>query len=357
VLGLVGTLSGPAGLLNVPLAQAVQAWVEHTNAGGGLFGRQVQVIRVDDGGDPARHVAALRDLVENRGVVAFVGNASQFANAAGRPYIEQVGVPVIGPSCDVESVEASPLFFSQCPAFADLVENIFRAQVQFGQGRRLAVLFCGEAEPCRGGARLAQERAPAVGMEVVYVAQTSLAQPDFTSECITARDRGADVMFTSTDPNSFIRIADACARQNYFPEFVAGGNTASNVRENRGLETMLMSVATFPFVGAQTAAAQEFEQVYADATGDEAGAYAAMGWVAAKMFEEAATRAARTSQSISPPTLVAALRTFQGETLGGLAVPLTFRPEGGVLNASCYWAVRAGPDGWTPLNGPEPICN
>jgi branched-chain amino acid transport system substrate-binding protein len=356
VLGVVGTLSGPSGVLNAPMAQAVQAWAGHVNAQGGLFGRQVQVIKVDDGGDPARHVAALRDLVENRKVVAFVGDASQFANAAGRPYIESVGVPVIGPSCDVESVESSPLFFSQCPPFAQLVENIFRAQIKFGKGRKVAVIFCSEAEPCRNGARLAQERAPQVGLQIVYVAQTSLAQPDFTSECLNAKSRGADVIFTSTDPNSFIRIADACARQGYFPEYVAGPNTAENVREYRGLEKILVSTATFPWVGGQTAAAKEFERVFPDATGNPASSYASQGWVAAKMFELAANRAAAATRSINSKSIIAALRTFKGETLGGLSVPLTFRPEGGVINPSCYWAVKSNEKAWAPLNGPEPIC-
>jgi len=357
VIGLVGTLSGPAGALNAPMAQGVQAWADMTNQRGGLFGRQVQVVRVDDGGDPSRHVAAVRDLVENRKVVAFVGNVTQFALDSARGYLESKQVPLIGAGCDVEGMETSDIFFSQCPPFANLVENIFRAQAKYGEGRKLAVIYCNEAEPCRTGRRLAEERAPAAGIEVVYSAGTSLAQPDFTSECINARDRGADVLFMSTDPNSAIRIADNCARQGYRPAIVAGPNTSPLANQNRGLESMLLAVPTFPFVGKQTPAAAEFEDVFAAATGDVPGPYAAEGWVSAKLFELAATKAAAAMQSVSSKTLMDALYTVEGETLGGLAVPLTFKRGGGVENASCYWAVRSADGRWGALNGPDPICN
>jgi branched-chain amino acid transport system substrate-binding protein len=357
VIGLVGTLSGPAGALNAPMAQGVQVWADMINQRGGLFGRPVQVVRVDDGGDPSRHVAAVRDLVENRKVVAFVGNVTQFALDSARGYLESKQVPLIGAGCDVEGMETSDIFFSQCPPFAALVENIFRAQAKFGEGRKLAVIYCNEAEPCRTGRRLAEERAPAAGIQVVYSAGTSLAQPDFTSECINARDRGADVLFMSTDPNSAIRIADNCARQGYRPAIVAGPNTSPLANQNRGLENMLLALPTFPFVGKQTPAAAEFEDVFAAATGDVPGPYAAEGWVAAKLFELAATKAAAAAQSVSSKTLIDALYTVENETLGGLSVPLTFKRGGGVENASCYWAVRSTDGQWGALNGPEPICN
>jgi branched-chain amino acid transport system substrate-binding protein len=81
-LGNVGTLSGPVGSIGVGMLQATQAWVKHVNARGGLNGHPVQVIAVDDGGDPARYRAGLQDLAENKKVLAFVNNAQELTRAS-----------------------------------------------------------------------------------------------------------------------------------------------------------------------------------------------------------------------------------------------------------------------------------
>ena len=74
VIGSVGTLSGPAGDVIRRVAEGVQLWVAAVNAKGGLAGHPVKHIVADDGGDPARHKAELRRLVEQENVVALVGN-------------------------------------------------------------------------------------------------------------------------------------------------------------------------------------------------------------------------------------------------------------------------------------------
>jgi hypothetical protein len=84
VLGNVGTYSGPAGASTAGIPRAVQVWAAAVNHRGGLFGRQVQVIVQDDGGDPARFASAVQDLVENRHVIAFVGESTLGLQAARR---------------------------------------------------------------------------------------------------------------------------------------------------------------------------------------------------------------------------------------------------------------------------------
>src|SRR5207248_1381541 len=57
-------------------------------------------------------------------------------------------------------------------------------------------------------------------MEVVYEAKISLAQPDYTAECIQAKTHGAEAMWTMGDTNSVGRIARSCARQGFTPLYV-----------------------------------------------------------------------------------------------------------------------------------------
>jgi len=56
-----------------------------------------------------------------------------------------------------------------------------------------------------------------VHQELVYRAQASLAQPDFTAEVIGAKQAGVEVLLVLMDTASVARIVQAAQRQNYFP--------------------------------------------------------------------------------------------------------------------------------------------
>ena len=54
-----------------------------------------------------------------------------------------------------------------------------------------------------------------LGFEIVYQARASLTQPDYTAECLSAQQAGADVIITAVDNNSYCASARSCARQNF----------------------------------------------------------------------------------------------------------------------------------------------
>lgn len=360
VIGSVGNYSGIAGPPQAPMAKAVQVWADYTNSKGGLFGRQVQVILVDDRGDPAQHVAALRDLVENRHVVAFVSNAGALTIASGRRYLESAGVPVIGTACANTTEFESQIFFPQCEHVEDFYQRAIQVGVQSTDVEpNLAFITCSEAQTCtdaynnvvNGGAA---ERA---GANLVYSARASLAQPDFTSECQEARSRGAQLMNVILDPTGVIRLGQSCARQGFNPVFIQGSATVFyETKDQPGLSNLIVAGQVFNFVGTETPARQEFHDVMETFYGKPGGPAEAYGWASAKLFELVAIRAAERSQSVSPETLIDALHTVSNETLGGLTVPLTFPAGRPAQPAPCAFGAMARDGEWQPLNNGEPFC-
>lgn len=360
VIGSVGNYSGIAGPSQAPMARAVQVWADYINSQGGLFGREVRVVVVDDRGDPSQHVAALRDLVENRKAVAFVANAAALTIASGRSYLESVGVPVLGTACANTTEFESPIMFPQCESTPDYFLDTLRAGVEFGgTNNNIAFLTCSEAQTCTDAHNhvVGENMAQKAGGKLVYSARASLAQPDFTSECRAAQSAGAELMNVVLDPTGVIRVGQSCARQGYNPTFVQGSATLfQESKDQPGLGKLIVTSQVFPFVGNGTPARKEFQDVMASFYGEAPGPAEAYGWAAAKLFQEAATRAARDAQSISPKTLVDAVNTFDRETLGGLTIPLTFPPGQPAEPPPCVFALKAEDGKWTLLNNGEPLC-
>ncbi len=71
-------------------------WAKWVNANGGVAAHPVNVIAKDDANDPARALQAVQDLVENEGIVVFVGNASSATDAAFKDYLNSKNIPDVG---------------------------------------------------------------------------------------------------------------------------------------------------------------------------------------------------------------------------------------------------------------------
>ena len=113
VLASVGTYSGPAGTVFVPLLQGAQLWVRSINDRGGLNGHSVKLVVHDDGGDSARHRAALQRAVEGEKAIGFLMNADAITGQAGAAYITSKRVPVIGTTGGSVWAGSSPMYFPQ----------------------------------------------------------------------------------------------------------------------------------------------------------------------------------------------------------------------------------------------------
>lgn len=359
VIGSVGNYSGIAGPPQAPMARAAQIWAEYINSKGGLFGRKVQVILVDDRGDPAQHVAALRDLVENRHVVAFVNNAAALTIASGRQYLESAGVPVIGTACANTTEFESPIMFPQCESVTDFFQRSVQLGVKFSGQTDYGFFTCTEAQTCTDGfnAVVTNGGARKSGATVRYSGRGSLAQPDFTSECGQARSAGVKLMQVVLDPTGVIRFGQSCARQGYNPVFVQGSATVFyQTKDQPGFGNLIVTSQVFGFVGTETAARKEFHSVMRTFFGKPPGPGEAYGWAGAKLLERVATIAARQAQSITPKTLIDALHTLKGETLDGLTVPLTFPAGKAAQPANCAFGGQVQNGEWAPLNNGEPLC-
>jgi branched-chain amino acid transport system substrate-binding protein len=336
----------------------VQVWAAAVNHRGGLFGRQVQVIVQDDGGDPARFASAVQDLVENRHVIAFVGE-STLGLQAGKGYLESKGIPVIGTDCSTVVWYQSADFFPQCAAINPDTAGIgLKAAVALTGKHQLGMVYCTETPVCSDGDKQLVDAAARRGVQVVYNASISLAQVDFTSNCQAAQSKHADLFIVIGDANTVTRFSQSCVRQNYRPQYVQPTITVTAATTSTpGLENVLVPSQTFAWAGMSSPAFQEFSQAMAAyAPSEKVGPASSYGWTAGKLFELAATKAAAATRSLNPKSVSNAMHTVRAETLGGLTVALDFTAPT-PNNAPCGFIIQAdGSGGWKLPFGPSPYC-
>ena len=357
-IGHVGTLSGPAGGLFLHYLHGVQLWVKWVNVRGGINGHAVELSVADDSSDPARHRAAVQDLVENRRVLAFVGNVAPFSGQSAVQYLEAKRIPLVGVSTGESWAYTTPMYFPQASTGPALTTTLFGsfAQQMLAQGKqKLGVMACTEAQLCRDIYDQAEKESSARGIQVVYKARVSLAQPDFTAECLSAQRADVEVLFLAADGNSLRRVAASCARQGFRPIFAAGAPSLFEVlKDDPNLSDRFISnSATFPAFQGDTPATREFQATLKRyGTGSQEPGVA-IGWVAGKLFEKAARNMGE------PPTTDAILKglwAMKNDDLGGLTHPLTFNENQKPVPVSCWWNVTIVKNQWASPDNFRRTC-
>jgi branched-chain amino acid transport system substrate-binding protein len=337
-IGNVGTYTGLLGAFYRPGGDALKAWQKTVNARGGVNGHPVELILADDQSDQARHRSLVQQLVEQNKVLAFVGNMEGVTGAGTVDYLTKKRIPVIGTDTGGTWMYDSPMYFPQASSGAHIVEYAVASPAKHAVAagkRKAGVLACQEAQVCRDIQGKFPIYARKYGLEPVYQAQASVAQPDFTAECLAAQRAGVEVFVLGFDVGSTNRVGSSCARQGFRPMFAS--TTATNSQaEVAEMDGLWGSTSAFPWFQDNTPATQEYQAAVKQfGLAKEAGPTSTAGWAAGKLFEKAAQNLPE------PPTTEAILEglwSLQNETLGNLVPPLTFTRDQPAVQRTCWFA-------------------
>ena len=358
VLASVGSYSGPAATVGVPVLKGSQLWVKAINARGGLEGHPVKLIVFDDGADSARHRSQVQEATERYDVLAFLANVEGLSGEPSVEYVNDKRVPIVGGSSSEAYAYRSPMHFVQMSHGMPLAKTFapsISGQVKPRGLTRIGTLVCVEATSCPEIEKEVQASAAAYGLKAVYQARASIAQPDFTAECLAARNAGVEILLVILDPSSLGRVARSCSRQSFRPVFsITGVALVDSLKDNPDLEGLVASTGVFPYFQTGTPATDEFHQaVKAYSAPDALSVGLAVGWTAGKLLEHAAARLPE------PPTregLLAALWSVKGDNLGGLAYPLSFTANQPAEPVSCWFDISLHKGAWTSPDGYQLHC-
>jgi branched-chain amino acid transport system substrate-binding protein len=97
LFGQAAPLDGPAAALGLGMRGGIRAAFEEINRAGGVHGRKLRLISVDDGYEPDRSIAQTKKLIDEDKVFALIGPVGTPTSKAAQPIATAAHVPFIGP--------------------------------------------------------------------------------------------------------------------------------------------------------------------------------------------------------------------------------------------------------------------
>lgn len=357
----IGTVGGQSGFIGGAVragVDAIKAWVADTNAKGGLNCHPIRYYVADDGGDPSKNAALTQQMVEDRKVIAMLFSNNPLSAQGGKPILERARIPTIGSEGADDYFNTSPDFFPLAATGTKLIEanyGMLNEQLTAEQKQHLGVLTCLEAAVCANfggvnGTRVAEK----FGMKVVYSGNSTMVQPDYTSNCQSAKNAGVQAFFTVGDGGFTSRIIRSCAKIGFKPQFASSPVAmAASVVDLPELEGILLGATAEPWVSDHPLVKRYLTTLQKYLPGSLPQGSGSVGWAAAMMFEKVA---ANLPDNPTSQDVYNGLYRIKNFDFDGYTAPLTYTKGKGASYPTCWWTMTIRGKQWTSPNGSERAC-
>ena len=213
-IGFSSALTGPAALASQWEQWGVELAVEEINAAGGLLGRKLEIVSVDNRCNPTEGANSARKLVQEK-VSAIIGGHCSSATLAMMPIIQEAKIPMItGVSSSPKIKELSgkggnPYMFRINPDDLMMAEALTGYLGQKKTFKTVAIL-AEDSDFGRGGAGAFTPLAQKAGMQIVSTDYAPQMIPDFTPVLTRIAQRKPDaiaIFMLGADQMNLIRTA------------------------------------------------------------------------------------------------------------------------------------------------------
>jgi branched-chain amino acid transport system substrate-binding protein len=355
---VIGSLTGPQASSSDQGATVAPAWAAWINANGGIDGHPVQVIVMDDKGDPATAQAAGQQFASD-GVAAIVVSSDNLVSAFDSAAIAK-GIPLIGGPSDENDWYAKPGMFPTMTGIVNGLAAQIAVAVKFGHAKKFANLYCAEVAACAQANPILQGAAKAAGVGYTQLAVSSTA-PSYTAQCLQLKQEGVDYAQLNFATAAAVRFVQNCQAQGYSPTWGSSEQSIGAAYASLPNFTAYGPAYAFPSV-ANAAPVDQFRSVmqkYATSSNWREGT-ASFTWDGLQALTQAVKNEnIPAATPVTAADVTAGLYSFKNQNLDGvLANGLTYakgKPFGITANA-CYFVVGMKNGQTTAPAGLTPQC-
>jgi len=192
------------------------------NEEGGIHGRKIKYFVRDDQYNPALCKAAVKELVERKGVFAFVGGVSSASGLAVKDYLAKNKVIWVSPATAVTEYVFPPshYIFATYPLYEDEACILVKYVVENLGFKKIGFFYQNDAYG-KHGLVGAKQRLAAYGMELIEEIPVEPGEKDLASQMLKFKNSGAEVVIMWVNPTIAVIALKTCATIGYKPQWVS----------------------------------------------------------------------------------------------------------------------------------------
>ena len=223
VVGITTVLSGPAALWGVT-GLGAKAWADHINAQGGIHGRKIKVILKDDGYNPAKAMANLRQMKSQ--VFAVCGLLGTAVVNASKDFFAQNNIPLITAYGDIRmwtrvSPKTLKYAFITYPDYEDEGQYLTTYAVKNLGSKKVAVFYQNDDMGKMGLAGVKKGLAATGGRaKLVSAVPVEVTERALSTHALKLKESGADTLVMYATPGHGAIITKTMAKVGYKPNNV-----------------------------------------------------------------------------------------------------------------------------------------
>ena len=320
LLGQSVALTGPAAQLGIQMRNGAKAYFDHVNAQGGVHGRRIELITLDDQYEGKITAPNTKKLIEEHKVFALFGYVGTPTSSVAVPIFTEAKVPFFGPFTGAELLRQpfNRYIFNVRASYYDETEKIVEQVVSVG-GKNIAVFY---QDDNYGQAGLK-------GVEIAVAKRNMKVSALGTVERNTVKVENAVKAIAAMKPDAVVMISayKSCAefiRQMkkagsgaifYNVSFVGSQALADELGKD-GSGVAISQVMPFPW-GQSVPIVKEYQSLSAKAGFKDFNFSAIEGFVAAKVFTEGLRR---TGKNLTREGFISTLEKMEDADVGGFYV-------------------------------------
>ncbi|GGP27101.1 ABC transporter substrate-binding protein [Silvimonas amylolytica] len=324
VIGQSAALSGPAAELGKGVNRGAKAYFDWVNQHGGVNGRKIKLVSLDDGYEPDRTAANTQKLIKDQGVFALFGYVGTPTSNAALPLVNQSGIPFVAPFTGAEGLR-SPVnrnVFNIRASYRDEAEEIAGSMKKMGM-QSINVFYQNDAYG-QAGLKAMQEAAAKNGIKINATATVQRNSADVkkaVEELVVKKPASAVFMVTAyTSSAAFITASRA---QNFIGPFYnvsfVGTEALITALKNDGSGVIVSQVMPSPYNPIKPVTIDYVKAL--KASGIENVDYPSLeGYIGARVLVEGLKRSGK---ALTREKLISSLEDLRDYDLGGFRVKFT----------------------------------
>ncbi|MDP2854782.1 MAG: ABC transporter substrate-binding protein [Smithellaceae bacterium] len=215
-------------------SRGVKLLFDIINEEGGIHGRQLRLFIRDDQYNPSQTMAAVRDLVDRQGVLAFVGGVGTAPALAVKQYLAQNKIPLVSVMTGAENIHVphNPWLWGTWPLYDDDASVMAKFVVQKLKAKKIGMLYQNDDYGLDPLAAV-QRRLKTYNMELAIAVPVEPIERDLSSQISRLKAAGCDVVIGYVAPTQAAIALRSAVSVDFRPQWIHSYNLTDFVLMNK----------------------------------------------------------------------------------------------------------------------------